>query len=265
MKCVKYREMSRMLSKSEKTQLVVALDFSNPLDADRLLISLGEAPVIYKVGLELFMAAGPEWVKRLTEAGKKIFLDLKFYDIPNTVAKAVSMACNLNVDYTTVHLSGGPRMFEEIQKQNPQKKLKILGVSVLTSFDDDEWSKVVGAIAGSNHESKSTESLSLTQKSAYQLAEYILQSKKQQQGTQILDGIVCSPFEIEVFNKKNPDLFLMVPGIRPLGSPQGDQKRVMTPQEASKLGANAIVVGRPITKDSEPAKVVQKILKDLDQ
>lgn len=233
-----------------KTKLAVALDFSSLLDADRLIISLGEAPVVYKVGLELFLSAGPEWVRRLTESGKSVFLDLKFHDIPNTVAKSVFMANELGVEYTTVHLSGGPRMFDEIAKQNRNRKLKVLGVSVLTSFDEAEWSQVASAVSGLTISTS-------PEKSVASLVAMNTQIPKSREG---LDGVVCSPFEIPIVKSFDSDLFVTVPGIRPSGQDKGDQRRVMTPEEASQRGAHMIVVGRPITKDANPAKVTRDIL-----
>jgi orotidine-5'-phosphate decarboxylase len=205
--------------------------------------------VIYKVGSELFLAAGPDFVRELVHEKNRVFLDLKFHDIPNTVVKAVQQASFLHVDMFTLHLAGGGEMVKSVVKalaDIPTLKPKILGVSVLTSFDDIHWAEMTKTLAG--------------HALAIQDSVHNLISAGAQWG---VDGVVCSAHELSFVAKKFPSLYSVIPGIRPQGSSTDDQARVMTPAEARKLGASAIVVGRPITQASHPRKMAESILKEL--
>lgn len=229
--------------------LVVALDFHHQTKAIELVDQLGELPVIYKVGSELFLAAGHEIVKELVCRGKQVFLDLKFHDIPNTVAKAARQAALLRVAMFTLHLSGGSLMVREVAKELseiPTLKPKILGVSVLTSFDDIRWAEVTRSLTGHAVEVGDSVSGLVDQASDWGA-----------------DGIVCSAKELPIIRKKHPHLYTVVPGIRLQGGNNDDQARVMTPTEAAVEGADAIVVGRPITASSDPKGVTEVILKEL--
>lgn len=236
----------------EPTQLSVALDVSSEADADRMIGSLEGLPVIWKVGLELFILAGPAWVRDQVSKGHKIFLDLKMYDIPNTVSRAAQRIGGLGVHYFTVHLSGGPRMIqplgEELERLYGEKRPKILGVSVLTSFDQTAWDETTFAISGSK--SKISESAK----------RFLAQAKFWG-----VDGVVCSAHELKIIRKMDLKILSVVPGIRPRGSARMDQARVTTPSEAAKQGANIIVVGRPIIESKQPREVAEKILKDLNK
>ncbi len=231
------------------TELIIALDFPRADMAMELVKTLDVYPLIYKVGLELFTVAGPEFVRNLVKQKKRVFLDLKFHDIPNTVAKAARQAAFLHVDFFTMHLTGGAAMLKAVAeelKDIPSLKPKMLGVSVLTSFDDMKWSEVTRAI--SLHASQVSDSVD-------RLVDHY--------ATSGIDGVVCSAVELEMIKKKHPKLYTVVPGIRPAGVQLHDQARVVTPGEARNLGADAIVVGRPITESPAPGLVVESILKEL--
>ncbi len=236
--------------KSDLTELVVALDFENSEAAEKIISTLDGLPVIYKIGLELFSAVGSHWVKQLISSGHRVFLDLKLHDIPNTVTKTILQIDQMGVEFTTVHLCGGHKMLDRIHEQLPQSsKLKILGVSVLTSFREEDWISNTSLIAKLG--------------AARSIHDSVLHYSTFAHDHPAVSGMVCSPLEVEEIKKKHPSLFLMVPGIRPKDFSKDDQIRVMTPQDASRVGASAIVVGRPITKAENPRKITEQILKDL--
>ena len=230
----------------KKTELAVALDFAEVRYAENLMGDLAGLPIIYKVGLELFMSVGPDWVGLQCERGYRVFLDLKLHDIPNTVANALKQAVDLGVEYTTIHLAGGTRMIEGAEIP-ADSKLKIIGVSVLTSFSDKEWVESQSNFA---HHPFSIE------KSVLSFASLANQNPK-------IAGMVCSAREVELVRSKFPDLSLVVPGIRPLGVTNDDQSRVMTPREAAIAGASVIVMGRPITKAANARQVAVHTLKEI--
>ncbi len=235
-----------------KTELVVALDFSDRVQAEHLIDTLSGLDVIYKVGLELFIASGPDLVKRLVRDQRRIFLDLKLFDIPNTVMKACERIAELNVEWTTVHVLGGKDMLRasmtpsESADRASRTRPKILGVTVLTSFSDEGWGEVSGDAFGK------------TQSVDESVRALALRAEVMQ-----LDGIVCSARELLDLRERFPRLLMVVPGIRPEGEGADDQARVMTPLKAAKAGADAIVVGRPITQSTDPRKTTQQILNDI--
>ena len=234
---------------TSKTELIVALDFPRADRAMELVKKLGLASVLFKVGSELFLSGGPDFVRELVHQKKRVFLDLKLHDIPNTVAKAARQAAMLHVEMMTVHLAGGSAMIRAVADELssiPELKPKILGVSVLTSFDDVRCAEVTKAMTGHAIDVKT---------SVAGLVSYA-----QNCG---VDGIVCSPLEVAQVRKDFPALYTVVPGIRPEGTPSNDQARVMTPKEARSAGAHAVVVGRPISEAKDPSAVVEKILGDL--
>jgi orotidine-5'-phosphate decarboxylase len=239
------------------TELVVALDFDNQKKADELMEQLEGLPVIYKIGLELFLSAESHWIQALCSSGTRIFLDLKFYDIPNTTASAMVKAANLGAEFVTVHLAGGSRMLDEIDVCLQESLIsgdivnrpKVLGVSVLTSFKEEEW------IASVSHMAKVTGVRTIAD-TAMHFANLV----SDHPGVQ---GMVCSPQEVQMIRLKYPDLFLMVPGIRLEGTASQDQSRVMTPAQARAVGASAIVVGRPITQAKNPREIAEQILRDI--
>jgi orotidine-5'-phosphate decarboxylase len=242
-------------SEPKRTELIVALDFSDGEAALKVMRLCEDLPVVWKVGSELFLAEGPDWVRERAKEGFRIFLDLKFHDIPNTVVKAALRAGEMGVEMFTLHLAGGPPMIravrDELEKKFPdQKNVKrpmILGVSVLTSFDQPTWDDVSFAVGGK------------ASKVADSVKRLVAQARYWG-----VDGVVCSPHEIKIVATADPILFTIVPGIRPKGAKAGDQARVMTPKQAATLGAGAIVVGRPITESKTPRAIIEKILRELE-
>lgn len=239
----------------KRTELIVALDFSDGEDALKVMRACADLPVIWKIGSELFLAEGPDWVRERTKEGFRIFLDLKFYDIPNTVMKAAVQAGAMGVEMFTLHLAGGASMIravrEELEKKfagkRENKRPLILGVSVLTSFDQPTWDDVSFAVGGKSAKIADTVKRLVSQARYWGV-----------------DGVVCSPHEIKAVTAADPILFTVVPGIRPKGSKAGDQARVMTPKQAATLGAGAIVCGRPVTESKTPRMMIEKILRELE-
>jgi len=232
-------------------ELIVALDFSEAARAIEMVRVLRSLPVLFKVGSELFLTGGPEFVRELVRGGARVFLDLKFHDIPNTVGKAARQAAALGVEMFTLHLSGGSAMVRAAALALGEvhgKKPRILGVSVLTSLDDDLWGEVTSAIAGARV-------------SVEQSVESLVRSAA---GWGI-DGVVCSALEVAAIRREHPSLYAVVPGVRPSGTQAADQARIATPEEASAAGASAIVVGRPVLQASDPREAVRAILDSLSK
>jgi orotidine-5'-phosphate decarboxylase len=223
-----------------RDRLIIALDVPTAEEARRLVSAIGDAAVFYKVGKQLFTAEGPQVVHDLTAAGKKVFLDLKYHDIPNTVAGAVGAAAKLGVDMLTVHASGGGKMLRAaVEAAQARPGMAILAVTVLTSMDDDDLEKV--GVRG------------------HVLDQVLrLAAIAQADGCQ---GVVASAREAKQLRAElGKDFLLVTPGVRPPGSPAGDQARTVTPAEAFAAGASHIVVGRPITAAADPAAAVMAIL-----
>jgi len=224
--------------------LIVALDFSTEKKALNFVEQLSPEDCILKVGLQLYVAAGPSFVKTLVDKGFKVFLDLKFHDIPNTVAGACKSAADLGVWMINVHASGGTMMLEaavESLKAYDSPPI-LIGVTVLTSMNDLQLESTgVNRSAGQQVSSLA----SLCAKSG-------------------LDGVVCSAHEAEILREEQGDDFILVtPGIRPIGSDSGDQQRIMTPIQAKQAGSNYLVVGRPVTEAAEPLSVIRSINQSL--
>ncbi len=231
------------------TDLIVALDYPRADQAYHLVEKLEGLPVIYKVGFELFLAGGPEIVRELVHRKCRIFLDLKFHDIPNTVARAAKQAALMHVEMFTLHLAGGSQMVKAVAQELgeiPSLRPKILGVSVLTSFDDLRWAEVTQALTG--HAVDASDSV---------------QGLVQHAAGWGADGVVCSAHELPGIMESAPGLYKVVPGIRPSGTQSNDQARVMTPAEARVAGADAVVVGRPITQAQDPRAAAEAILREL--
>ena len=228
---------------SGKTELIVALDVGGLDEALRLRDQVGEHVRYLKVGKELFTAAGPAVLDEL--AGHEIFLDLKFHDIPNTVASAVRAASARRVRLLDVHVSGGRRMLESAVAAAREASTPplVFGVTVLTHLDDDEL-REVGVAATSREQ-------------VVRLARLARDAG--------LDGVVASPLEIEAVREATDEaLKLLVPGIRPAWASAGhDQRRVATPADASRAGASYIVVGRAITLSDSPRDAARRILDEL--
>ncbi len=238
-------------SNPARTELIVALDFAREDQAWAVVRALDGLNVIFKVGLELFSAAGPQFIRELVHQKKRVFLDLKFHDIPNTVAKASLQAAMLHVEMFTLHLAGGGAMIHavrdalaEIESLRP----RVLGVSVLTSFDDLRWAEVARAVSG--HGSDAHDAV-------VRLVDTF--------ASEGIDGVVCSAHELEELQRSHPSLYTVVPGIRMDSVAGDDQARTMTPREAARAGASAIVMGRPITRADSPRSVVEAVLQELEQ
>ncbi len=243
-----------------RNPIIAALDVPNAETALKLAAQIAPAVGAFKIGKELFVAAGPDIVRRIRDNGAAVFLDLKFHDIPNTVARAVAAAARLDVQMLTVHTSGGSAMMRAAEKsaQDTAKSLKlsaplVLGVTVLTSMDSDALAEI-GCEANVGRQVE-------------RLAMLAANSG--------LRGLVCSPLEIAGLREILPaEIQLVTPGIRTrLGEASGaawagaekadDQKRTLTPREAMAAGANWLVIGRPIYAADNPRAAAEKILESL--
>lgn len=220
-----------------------AIDTKDMVKAKELSDTISSEGVGIKLGMEFFNTNGPQGVQTILESRFKpsVFLDLKYHDIPNTVAGAVSAAASLDVAYLNVHASGGTEMMRAAQAACPDR-IKLLAVTVLTSMNETALDAV-----GQGHDpaAQVTRLAHLTHDAG-------------------LAGVVCSAHEIKILRNALPKNFvLMVPGIRPAGSDVGDQKRVMTPKEAMDAGATHLVIGRPITNAADPAQAARDIIASL--
>lgn len=221
-------------------KVIVALDYAEAKDALSFVEKVDPRFCNLKVGKELFTAAGPALVEKLVNKDFRVFLDLKFHDIPNTVAKACTAAAKLGVWIVNVHASGGPKMMSAAAEALSycQNRPKLIAVTVLTSMDDDE----LKAIGINTTAAMQVERLAKLAKDCG------------------LDGVVASAREVPIIRTFASRPFLTVtPGIRPAGSDIGDQKRIMTPGEAIRAGSDYLVIGRPITKASDPLEALEKI------
>jgi len=230
-------------SSGMRERLIVALDVSSASAAQALVQQIGDAAGIYKVGLQLFTAEGPSFVRDLVRSGKRVFLDLKLHDIPNTVSHAVKSAVDLGVHMLTVHASGGAAMLRAATEA-AGGKLNVLAVTVLTSLSDEDLEET--GIAG-----RVTDQ-------ALRMA-----ALAQNAGCQ---GIISSPREALLIRKSLGEGFAIVtPGIRPAGAESNDQQRIATPAQAIVNGASHIVVGRPITHAADPAEAARAIISEMEQ
>ena len=215
----------------------------------KLAAQIAPAVGAFKIGKELFVSAGPDIVKRVRDTGAQVFLDLKFHDIPNTVAKAIAAATRLDVQMTTIHTSGGSEMMRAAEKsaQDTAKTLGataplVLGVTVLTSSTNETLAEL-GIEAD-------------TEKQVLRLAQLAVKSG--------LRGLVCSPLEIAALRKVLPaHIQLVTPGIRTGAEKADDQKRTLSPREAMSAGASWLVIGRPIYAAENPRVAAEKILESL--
>ncbi len=233
-----------------RNPIILALDVPDLESARKLIRELAPVVGAFKVGKELFVATGPELIREIRATGASVFLDLKFHDIPNTVAKAVASAVRLDVQMLTVHTSGGHEMLAAAEQAAQQTALQsgreaplVLGVTVLTSMDNDNLVEIgVSANIGQQVE---------------RLAMLAARSG--------LRGLVCSPLEIAALRQIIPTkMQLVTPGIRPGGSGGGDdQKRTLSPREAMEAGASWLVIGRPIYQAPNPRKAAEDILASL--
>lgn len=228
----------------KQTKIIVALDFADAASALTLVGQLDPALCRLKVGKELFTVAGPELVRTLVARGFDVFLDLKFHDIPNTVAAACRAAAGLGVWMLNVHASGGRRMMaaaREALADLPHPPL-LIAVTVLTSMSAEDLAEVGVADAP---------------------ADQVLRLARLAQSCK-LDGVVCSAQEASMLRADLGAAFrLVTPGIRPAGAEVGDQRRVMTPEEALRAGATDLVIGRPITAAADPLAALKQIQSDI--
>lgn len=225
-------------------RIIVALDYDNSNSALALADQLNPNQCRLKVGKELFVAAGPQLVKSLSDRGFDVFLDLKFHDIPNTVAKAVSAAADLGVWMTNVHASGGTRMMTAAREavENHGGDMLLIAVTVLTSMDDSDLQQVgVNSVAKDQVLALAT----LTKHAG-------------------LDGVVCSAQEATHLKQQlGQDFKLITPGIRLTDSASDDQRRIVSPAQAIEQGSDYLVIGRPITQAENPMQMLQKINSSL--
>jgi orotidine-5'-phosphate decarboxylase len=224
-----------------RERLIVALDVPDARAAQELVRKIGDAAVFYKVGLQLFTAEGPGIVVELARSGRKVFLDLKLHDIPNTVAHAVKLATGLGASMLTVHASGGAEMLKAAVEA-ARGQLPILAVTVLTSLNDQQLKEI--GVAGP------------TTDQVLRLA-----ALAQNAGCH---GVVTSPQEVSRLRSSLGDkLAIVTPGIRPLGAGKDDQERIATPKEAIRAGASHLVVGRPITHAPDPTQAIEAIVAEM--
>jgi orotidine-5'-phosphate decarboxylase len=225
-----------------RERLIVALDVPSVRKAESLVATLGDSVSFYKVGYQLAFAGGLSLATELVAAGKQVFLDLKLHDIGNTVAKGVESVAQLGATFLTVHAY--PQTMKAAVEGARGSRLRILAVTVLTSYDDSDL-----AAAG------------------YDMSVAELAGARAQQARDIgVDGLVCSAEEaVGLREITGPGMTLVTPGIRPAGSATGDQKRVMTPARAIKAGADYLVVGRPIVAASDPKASAEQIVCEIEE
>ncbi len=227
-------------SDDPRQRLIVALDVSTAAAAQKIVAAVGDSALTYKVGMQLYTAEGPQVVRDLVASGRRVFLDLKYHDIPNTVGSAVSEAAKLGVSMLTVHAAGSGKMLRaavDAAKTSPD--LIVLAVTVLTSMDGNDLEKI--GVRGT------------VEDTVARLASIALANG--------CHGVVTSAREASHLRAELGENFAIVtPGVRPAGSNVGDQVRVVTPAEAIAAGASHIVVGRPITEAADPAAEARAIL-----
>jgi len=228
-----------------RNRLIVALDVPSAARARRIVQAVGDAATAYKVGKQLFTAEGPQFVHELVSSGRKVFLDLKFHDIPNTVASAVKQAAELGVSMLTVHASGGAKMLRAAAEAASQSDTRpmVLAVTVLTSLTDADLRDT--GVSGT-----------------------VLMQVLRLGGLALsagCGGLVASAHEArELRRKLGGEFAIATPGVRPAGAAAGDQARVLTPRRAVAAGSTYLVVGRPILEAADPAKAVNQIVEEID-
>lgn len=223
-----------------RDRIIVALDMASTENAEAMVDRLGDAVSFYKIGYQLVFAGGLQFAEALAHSGKRVFLDLKLHDIGHTVAKGVESIARLGATFLTVHAY--PQTMHAAVEARADSSLRILAVTVLTSYDDADL-----AAAG------------------YDFAVSELVAERAAQARDIgVDGVVCSGDEVAAVRPIiGPSMALVVPGIRPVGSASGDQKRIMTPAAAIKAGADYLVVGRPIIEAKDPKLAADAIVAEI--
>lgn len=223
-----------------KNPVIIALDVESAVEARILVNALGDAAPFYKVGLELYAASGMEYVRELLGQGKEVFLDLKLYDIGETVKRAVSQIAKVGVRFLTIHASKAVMQAAVAGKQGTG--LELLAVTVLTSFDERD-------LADLGYPGKVADLVELRARKAAEAG---------------MDGIVCSPLEVARIRAiTGPGMRLVTPGVRSAGAAAGDQKRIATPRQALLNGADYLVVGRQVTRAEKPREELERILGEI--
>ena len=231
-----------LIPRDARDRLIVALDLFDPAAAAAMVERLGPVASFYKIGMELVFAGGLPLVNALVSAGKRIFLDMKLLDIDNTVAGAVTSIARLGVTFTTIHAY--PRAMRAAASARPSGGPGLLAVTVLTSMGDDDL-----RAAGYSDPAKA-----------------LVAARARDAAAAGMDGIVCSGAEAgTVRGIVGPGMGIVTPGIRPAGSAAGDQRRVTTPAEAIRAGADYLVVGRPVTAAEHPRRAAEGIIKEIEQ
>lgn len=225
-----------------RDRLIVALDVPSVEAAQAMIGRLGDSVTFYKIGYQLAYAGGLSLVRPLTDAGKKVFIDLKLHDISNTVARGVESLKALGATFLTVHAY--PQTMKAAVEARGNSSLKILAVTVLTSYDDGDLKAAGYSVRVSD----------------------LVETRARQAKALGVDGIVCSPEEAGVLRKLvGTQMSLVTPGIRPSGAAAGDQKRIMTPARAIAAGADYLVVGRPVLEAADPAAMAKAIHAEIAQ
>jgi orotidine-5'-phosphate decarboxylase len=223
-----------------RDRLIVALDAPEVSEAERLVATIGDAARFYKIGMELAFGGGLALAPKLAQGGKRVFVDLKLHDIPNTVERATAQIARLGATFLTVHAY--PQTMRAAVAGAKGSGLKLLAVSVLTSSDDADLAEAGYALGVSA----------------------LVERRARQAVAAGIDGLVCSPAEAAKIHAAVGDsLLLVTPGVRPAGAASGDQKRVATPAAAIADGADYLVVGRPITQDPDPRAAANRIVAEI--
>jgi orotidine-5'-phosphate decarboxylase len=228
------------MTDSARDKLIVALDLPSVAQARAMVETLDDAVNFYKIGLELTYAGGLPLAQELVRAGKKVFLDLKFHDIPNTVARATEQVAEMGATFLTIHAY--PQTMKAARGALGGSSLKLLAVTVMTSYDDADLAEAGYGLC---------------------VADLVARRARQARDAGV-QGLVLSPEEAPAMRALlGPDMLLVTPGVRPAGAALGDQKRVMTPARAIAGGANHLVVGRPITQAADPRAAAQAIVREI--
>jgi orotidine-5'-phosphate decarboxylase len=229
-----------MTAKTNAAPVIVALDVESAEEARELVRRIGPAVTVYKVGMELYCAAGMDFVRELKSQGKEVFLDLKFYDIGETVKRAVAQVAKSGVRFLTVHASGA--VMRAAVEGRGSSRLRLLAVTVLTSFDRNDLAEL-------GYSCEVSELVDLLVRRAVASG---------------VDGLITSPLEVAAVRAvAGPQSILITPGVRSAGAGKGDQKRVATPAEALRAGADYVVMGRQITRSADPASEVARVLEEI--
>ncbi|MCG6121254.1 MAG: orotidine-5'-phosphate decarboxylase [Microvirga sp.] len=228
------------VTRDPRDKVIVALDVASVDEARALVARIGDAGTFYKIGYRLGFAGGIDFARELVDAGKRVFLDFKLHDIGNTVAEGVASVATIGVDFLTVHAY--PQTMRAAAQGRSGADLRLLAVTVLTSYNDSDLAE-----AGY----------------ACDVAALVARRAGQARDAGV-DGVVCSPHEIApVRAALGPEGLIVTPGVRPAGAAAGDQKRVMTPADAIRAGADHLVVGRPITQAADPRAAMAAIVEEV--